>query len=370
MKFSLSGILRVILSFLIGLSFAFAFAFPYFSDKTYTLLDKFSLVAVPTVALTFVVYYLFYLAKWEQVSFEAKDYFRLLSGWLLAGIASFFVTGFLANFYTQPYQIASLAALSQLVFGLFFYYVIGRIIRFMQKDLVEFGITSFLFVLLLAFEVMIFRMGSQFPKLFNPNFFVLEGKEVTLFIIVSVISLPGLAWTIYRLREPALYHSLIQNKFIAFVRGNLSGLTLSALFFELYFLIGSILNFPNFDVDDIFFDADGFIWRYRLTTDHWQDFYWRSVHPLALLILRPPVNLLSVFLNGNQPFAAIVLTASAGAACVFLAWLLMKDVLQDNLSALIVAFLLGVSTSHLIFGSLIETYIFLAVATLLFFVLI
>ena len=66
MKFSLSIMLRAVLSFLIGLSFAFAFAFPYFSDETYTLLDKFFLVAVPSVALTFVIYYLLPFAKWEQ----------------------------------------------------------------------------------------------------------------------------------------------------------------------------------------------------------------------------------------------------------------------------------------------------------------
>lgn len=427
MKFYSSVALKSVLSFLLGLSFALVFAFPYFNDETYTLLDKFFIAAVPAFALTCVLCFLYPFAqeKWIQTSFssqltiltlatlaagvvgvsmrisspllliaeilslaaifsalilpaapflqkiiEAKDLFRLSLSWLLAAVVAFFTTGFLRNFYAGLYQIVLLAIFSQFVFGIFSYYAVGRIKRFAQRDTAALGIASFLFVLLIIFQVMIFRMGMQFPKLFNAGFFLLAGKEIVLFGIAGIISLPWLAWMLYHLKEPDLYRFLIQNKFAVFVRENLSGLLLSALFFGLYLLIGSVLNHSQFDVDDIFFDADGFIWRYRLTTDQWRDFYWRSVHPLALLILKPSVNLLSVFLRGDKYFAAIILTAMAGAVCVFLVWMFMKEVLQNTVSALIMAFLMGISASHLIFGSLIETYIFLATATLLFFVMI
>lgn len=422
MKFSLSIIFRVAASVLIGSSFAFAFAFPYFSDQAYTLLDKFSLVAVPAFALIFIVYSLLnkikrveisslplmfglaffaamiasvstrFFSPWQlvvnvvslttiflalifpavpflQEKIGAKEHFHLLLSWLLAGVTSFFVTGFLDGFYAGYYKVALIAVFFQLIFGVIFYYLVDRAKRSMQKDAGSFWVFLFLIVLLFVFQGMIFKMGWQFPKLFNMNLFLLEGNGIFLFLLAGLVSLPWLAWTLYRLQEPVLNRFLFQNKIASFVRGNVSGLILSSLFFGLYFLIGSILNFTGFDVDDIFFDADGFIWRYRLTTDFWQDFYWRSVHPLALLILKPGVTLLSVFLNGNMYFAAIALTAFAGAVCVFLAWIFMKDVLQNRTAALIMAFLLGISTSHLIFGSLIETYIFLAVATLFFFVL-
>ena len=427
MKFFLSIILKPILSFLIGLSLAFAFAFPYFSDETYTLLDKFFLVAVPALALTCVAFFLLnYAGKlWGQISnpsklstlilaflaagilcasmfagsllltfanfislstifsavvlpaapflqksIEAKEHSRLFLSLFFASIAAFFVTGFLSNFYAELYMLALLTVFSQLIFGAFFYYTIGRLKDSMQKDASAFCIAASLFVLVFVFQALIFRMGLQFLTLFNANLFLLEDREINLFLAISVLSLPWLAWNLSRLREPALYRVLSQNKFIIFIQENLSGLSLSASFFGLYLLIGSVLNSHGFDVDDIFFDSDGFIWRFRLTTGHWQDFYWRSVHPLALLILRPSVNLLSLFLHGDVYFAAIILTAFAGAACVFLAWMFLKEVFQNAVPALIMAFLLGISTSHLIFGSLIETYIFLAVATLLFFVLI
>ena len=425
MKFS-SVILNSIFSLLLGSSFALSFALPYFSNDAYTVLDKVSLFAVPAFALTCLVYFSLMYAKnrWGQItpssqlnigvlaclaagilcvsmyagfpllmianfislsaifaavilpaapflqkSVEIRDRFRLLLGWLSTGIASFFVVGFLSNFYAELYKIILLTVFLQLLFGALFYYTLGRLKDFMQKDAPAFWIASSLFVLLFIFQGMIFKMGLQFPKLFNANLFLLEGKEIILFAATGILTLPWLAWFLHFFQKPASYLFFTQNKIIAFVRENLSGLFLSASFFELYLLIGSVLNHPRFDVDDIFFDSDGFIWRFRLTTDQWQDFYWRSVHPLGLLILKPSVNLLSIFLHGDLHFAAIILAALAGATCIFLAWMFMKEVFQNTVPALIMAFLLGVSTSHLIFGSLIETYVFLAVATLFFFVL-
>lgn len=376
MKFSSSIALRFSASLLLGLLFALTFALPYFSNETYTLLDKFSLVAVPAFALICVFYYLFPYAedKTKRIDFQeminTKEHFRLLLAWSLSGIPAFFVTAFFSNFYPELYQVFFLSAFSFLAFGIMFHYGIGRLKRFAQTSPADFWITLFLFTLIIAFQIMFFRAGIQSPKLFNADFFLLTGLEVIAFIFAGILSLPLLAWILQRLKESDLYRLLTQNKLFNFVRENLSGLTLSALFFVLYVLIGSVLNHPKFDTDDIFFDADGFIWRYRLTTEHWQDFYWRSVHPLALLILKPLVNLLSIFLHGDLPFAAIVLTAFAGAACVFLTWMFMKGVLENEISALIMASLLGLSASHLFFGSLIETYIFLAAITLFFFVLI
>ncbi len=368
-------ILKFLLTFIVGLFFALAFAFPYFANTTYTLLDKFALVAVPAFSLICVFYYFFPYVEKEMKRIDlpetirAKKHYRLLLAWSLGGVPSFFVTAFFSNFYSDLYQVFFLAFFSFLTFDVLFYYAIGRLKRFTQTSPADFWIASFLFALIIAFQIMFFRMGIQFPELFNADFFLLTGREVVAFIFAGVVSLPFLAWILCRLKEPDLYRIIAQNKFANFVRENLSGLTLSALFFGLYILIGSVLNHPRFDVDDIFFDSDGFIWRYRLTTEHWQDFYWRSVHPLALLILKPLVNFLAIFLNGDLPFAAILLTAFAGAACVFLVWMFMKGVLENEPSALIMASLLGLSASHLFFGSLIETYIFLAAATLLFFVL-
>jgi hypothetical protein len=371
MKNFFSFAARFLTSLLIGLAAAFAFAAPYLAAEKYTPLDRFALVAVPAFSLTFILYFLFpYVTeKINGLSFAQIERPRLLEGWLLGTAASFVVTGFVSYFYKESYQLVLLILLAQLGMGIFSYYVIGRARKFAQLRPADFGVTLLFFLALTCSLAAIFKMNSQFPILFKADIFLLEKEQFVLFFIVSFLSLPPLAWILSRLKEPRIYSLLLENKFISFIRENLSGLLLSSFFFYLYLLIGSVLNHPRFDVDDIFFDADGFIWRYRLTTDHWQDFYWRSVHPLALLILRPLTHFLAVFLNGDLPFAAIVLTAATGAACVFLAWLFLRGALENNPAALIMASLLGLSASHLFFGSLIETYIFLAALTLFCFVL-
>jgi hypothetical protein len=58
-----------------------------------------------------------------------------------------------------------------------------------------------------------------------------------------------------------------------------------------------------------------------------------------------------------------------GASCVFLTWYFVKRLNPNAVYALLIASILGGSAAHLVFGSLIETYIFLGAAQILFFVL-
>ena len=79
--------------------------------------------------------------------------------------------------------------------------------------------------------------------------------------------------------------------------------------------------------------------------------------------------LFAFFLKGDRLAAAFVLVAFTGALCVFLAWYFVKHTVGNSLYALLTASLLGASAAHLVFGSLIETYIFLAAVAMVFLVL-
>jgi hypothetical protein len=68
----------------------------------------------------------------------------------------------------------------------------------------------------------------------------------------------------------------------------------------------------------------------------------------------------------NYGLSAILLNTLAGALCVFMAWLFIKRQFQDPVYALLIASLLGLSTAHIFFGSVIETYIFSAAALIAF----
>jgi len=205
-----------------------------------------------------------------------------------------------------------------------------------------------------------FGMAKQFPSLFDAGYFILKNGQVIPFIIGSVLALPCLAWGRKFIKQTPAYD---------FVDEIVTGLLVAGFFFIVYLMLASIFNRPVFDVDDIFFDTDGLLWRTRFVTDSYRDYYWRSVHPFVLLIVRPLIALFAFFLKGDRLAAAFVLVAFTGALCVFLVWYFVKHTTGNSLYALLIASLLGASAAHLVFGSLLETYIFLAAVMLVFLVL-
>ncbi|MBC7877651.1 MAG: hypothetical protein H7Y59_10825 [Anaerolineales bacterium] len=248
---------------------------------------------------------------------------------------------------------------------MFFYYLLGKVERRFQPQPVEIVLTFALFTLLLVYIVFMFGMAKQFPSLFDVTLFQLEKDELIYFAISIVLALPLFAWTLLKAKEKRLN----QTSLFSFIDENIPGLVLGFFFFSIYLIFASIFNQPAFDVDDIFFDSDGLLWRTRFTTPDYQDYYWRSVHPFVLLIVRPLITLFSFLFRGDKLVAAFVLTAFAGALCVFLAWYFIKYTIKQSLYALLIASILGASAAHLVFGSLIETYIFLAAVMMTFLVL-
>ena len=95
----------------------------------------------------------------------------------------------------------------------------------------------------------------------------------------------------------------------------------------------------------------------------------RAVHPLAYIILRPLVWIASIFLNGNIYYSILTVIASSGAFSVFFVWFFLKENGQKSFYALLFAAILGATTTHLLFGSFVESYIFSATALLFFLVL-
>jgi hypothetical protein len=206
-----------------------------------------------------------------------------------------------------------------------------------------------LFAILIVWAVTLYQTANQFPNLFTP----------------AVKQLVTTQWTIFALLIPVLLIVTNYTK-INFLHENKNGILLSIIFFSIYFLFVSIFNQPAFDVDDIFFDADAYLWRRRFATELVRDYYFRPVHPFVLIIIRPLVFLISIFLQGNTLHATFVLNAFAGALCVFLVWYFVKQFSKNNFYPLLIATLFGASTAQLVFSALIETYIFLATTALLF----
>lgn len=287
---------------------------------------------------------------------------RLIPAWLLGIPLSYLMLGFLSNFYASPAEVGLLTLLIHSCVTLFVYYLLGRVKREFHSKPVEAVIAAALFMALSAFTWILFQMAGQFPRLFDAGFYRLEAGPLIYFIIGVIFSPPLAVW----MEILAGKNNFQQSKFYRFLDEHLGGLMLAAFFFAVYLMIASIFNQPAFDADDIFFDADGRLWRWRFATEQVRDYYWRPVHPFVLLIIRPLVSVISFFLKGDSLYAAFILVALTGGLCVYLVWYFVKDILGNNLYALLIAALFGASAAQIVFSSLIETYIFLAAAALIF----
>jgi hypothetical protein len=290
---------------------------------------------------------------------------RLLLAWAVTLILAYFALGFLANFYSASLEVAIVSLLVQCVLGTFMYFLLGRAWDMVRDRHKDFPVAVALFTVLAIFVMGTFGMAAQFPSLFEAEYFLLSADRFGVFMIGALLALPCLLWGI----PFAKHRGIAQTRFFHFVDENLPGMMLAGFFFALYLITVSIFNRPAFDVDDIFFDSDGLLWRMRFVTADYRDYYWRAVHPFVLLIIRPLVALIALFLKGDRLSAAFVLVAFAGAVCVFLAWKFVKRTNGNSLYALLIGSMLGASAAHLVFASLIETYIFLAAVTLIFLLL-
>lgn len=288
---------------------------------------------------------------------------QFLFAWVLAAIVSFFVVGFLGNFYTSSFGGFFVALLSQILALAFFTFLLSKAYNLYSSQPADFYLSLSLFVVLLIFVLGMFGMLKQFPSLFDANYFLPKGGQLFPFFVAIILSIPCFIFGRIWAAGKRFYLQLSE-----LFEENISGIFLASFFFVEYFLGAATFNQPAFDVDDIFFDTDGLLWRTRFTTDMFRDYYWRSVHPFVLLIIRPIIAFISIFLHGDRLAAAFILVAFSGALCVFLVWYFIKHQMGNEVYALLIASLLGASAAHLVFGSLLETYIFLAATALLFMV--
>jgi hypothetical protein len=282
---------------------------------------------------------------------------RLFTAWSFAVPAAYFVCGFLGNYYPAFISILLLTMLFQILAGAFLYRLLGKAEGLYASNRWGFLVALSLSLALMVFVVAIFLAAQRFPALFDMPYVLLEKGQTVPFIGAILLALPALVFTTGFLKQAGFQQTAIYH----FVNENAAGLFVSGFFFAVYFIFSFIINQPAFNVDDIFFDSDGWLWRTRFATDAYQDYYWRSVHPFVLIIIRPIIAFTSLFLRYDRFATAFLLVASCGALCVFFAWYFVRQKTGNTVYAMLAASLLGGSAAHLIYGSLLETYIFLVV---------
>ena len=290
---------------------------------------------------------------------------RLPLAWLLGIPLSYFVVSYLENFYNTGFQVALLTIIVHSLVNLFLHYLFGRTIAEFHSNRINAGIAAFLLAGLFFFIPAMYSMAKPFSNLFDVSAFHLDASVRISFVNALIPAFFIAIIVLYVGRQ----RNWKESRLSKFVDENLEGFLAAFLFFCIYLIFASIFNRPSFNEDDIFFDADSRLYRWRYTTENYRDYYWRPAHPFILIIIRPLVGIIAFLFKGDTLFAAITLNALTAAACVFLVWYFVKHSLGGRLYALLIAALFGASAAQLVFGSVIESYIYLSAVALVFLIL-
>ena len=281
--------------------------------------------------------------------------------WLLGIGATYFLLGFLENFYSSAWALNLWGFFCQTSLVFVFYYLARD--TFSRFHFSRHGLGLLVLFVILSFSGAVIWLQSQFPTWFDADFFLPNIAFFPWFSYLSTIVF------IFLVQFDKLERAFLSSRIFRFLRANLPGLLLALFFFGVYFSLAVtfslVLRDPTQNFDDNFYDTDPTSWMNRFAASADQLIEMRPVHPFAFLLFRPLTWLLSIFLNGNRFYAALLLNAGVGALCVLLAWMLVKR-WTNTTYALLIASVLGVSTAHLLLSTFLETYIFSAAALIAF----
>ena len=296
---------------------------------------------------------------------------RTLTLYTLGLPAAYFLTAFFSNFYPGILYFIFISLLFQLICGLVLSFILHDILQKIKTHWREQWIALFTIITTAALPISISIFSWNFPGLFNRFIVSMDLHLLPIFLGTFLFSLPGFHLLVKKFEQKGIYRSINESKVFQYILNNLAGILSAGLFFLAYFLLAQSFNFPDHYTRDQFFEADISDWVKRLTLHPSEKMLAvRAVHPAVMLILHPLVLLISLFLSGDKLQAAYILSATAGAGCVYMIWQIVKKRTGNTTYAIISACLLGASSSHLLFSSMLETYIFSAFVLILFCLLI
>ena len=290
---------------------------------------------------------------------------RLPIAWFLGIPVSYFAVAFFENFYPEPVLVSLWTIIFHSILNLFGYYLLGRAAKSFRSNWVDSGLAAVLFAALIIFVPFVYYMAKPYTTLFDSSAFHLDPSVRVPFVNALIPAFFIAMVLVYVGRQ----RNWQDSAFYRFVDDNLNGIMVAVLFFCVYLIYATIFNRPVYDADDIFFDADGNLYRWRYATPDYRDYYWRPAHPFILIIIRPLVGILAFIFRGDMLFAAMTLNALTAAVCVFLVWYFVRHFVPNRTFALLIAALFGATSTQLAFGAIIESYIYLSAVALIFLVL-
>lgn len=281
---------------------------------------------------------------------------------LLGALASYLALGFLQNFYLSLWSVVLFTVFLNVLFTLAFEVVLERAADALRSKPAEKLFAIGALTLGMAFMALTFRLLAQYPTLFSLDFFLPDPQFLLPFLGLTILTQGGLTFLHPKLDTTGWRAS----PFVTQIQRVLPGLLLASAISISAYASATVLVETEPRFADNYFDTDSPFWLNFMTAPPGELMIMRAVHPFALLIFRPAAWLFSLLLNGDKFHGAILLNALFGGICVFLAWSFFKSRTGNTTYALLMASLLGISTSHFLLSVFLESYIFSAAALLAF----
>ena len=300
-------------------------------------------------------------------SSQVKDFLFLFLAWLSAAFGAHFLAGFFASTSPSLYHASFLALFFTVLVAVPVYFALQVIGAYFQKKEFSIAWPALLALALVArFAYRVVEIGFSFPNLIQTDKVFLPEPLFVVYLVSASLALVVTWAIIFRLlTSPKPRLAPVKRLLQKYA----PGLILAGMFFIVYFVLATAFNRQDFNTNNTFFAADTNSWQRRLADPAGHLMGMRSIHPLAFLVLRPIVSALSIFLS-TEPFqATLFMVALAGGMGIFLVWVFIHRLVSDPNHATLFASLLGISTTSLLFNSLIETYVFSGFFLILFFVL-
>jgi hypothetical protein len=290
-----------------------------------------------------------------------------LFGFLLSFSLLYILIGFIIGTLDGNFHLMALTTFWMTLCSVVGYYFFRHVTWSRKHGFLKNWLNCFLVLILPVFVYIIFYIHAQFPTMFNTEYFHIPSNLFDVYLSSAVL---GGAWGILLLEQIErrnIYQTFRNTKLFSFIKENLFGFYVSGAVFLINLIIARTLNLPSYSLNSIIFEADAGPWLAILGLPEGYNVN-RAVHPLTLITIRPFVRFIGQFLADKWFLAPMIGVAFTSASAVFMAWIFIRRASQNNTYAFIFSTLLGISASHLIFGSLAETYVF-GMASLVFFLL-
>ncbi len=369
MKFS-HLLFRAGLGLCIGLVFSFSFALFFFQPSIYeTTLDRFFLIAIPALSIAYLFYETY--PVWKKWLESARNIVisHYLTGFLFSAFLVYGIVGFLDEALAASFSVLLFSFISMLMLNLAAYYLVRRAHASLRVGFLRDPLNLILSLILpLLFFVVLF-ISAQFPSMFIWDYITIPRHLLAMYL-ASVIFVGVIGIVALYVFESRGYAQKIQaTGLFLHITENLPGLYAGGMFFGVNLVIARALNHPAFRYNSVVFETDAGPWMTILASPA-SDAINRAVHPLALIIARPLMRLLGMFMGEHWNLSALLVVAFLSGLCVYMAWLFIKRATGVKSYAFIFAIFLGSTSTHLLFGSLTENYVFGMTSLIFFFLLI